>query len=265
MSTRLKDLILETLSRDGLRDLLRCFGARGGVEGPRLRQSSAALEALRIAGAEELLPRLAADVVREVARRYDVSATGSRTSVIERLVERESEERTLRSGVFVAIDFEGADTRPDSACAIGVVRVEGLEITSRLRRYIRPPREEFTCTRVHGITWEDVREAPTFAELWPELLGTFDAAEFIAAHNAGYDRKMLYTCCQHAGVVPPPLPFECTVRMARKHWKLRRVKLPDVCEHLAIPLRHHDPLSDAEASARIVIAARRVTLNRDFG
>ena len=34
-------------------------------------------------------------------------------------------------------------------------------------------------------------------------------------------------------------------------------KLPDVCAYLGLPLRHHDPLSDAEASARIVIAAHR--------
>ncbi|MFA5187667.1 MAG: exonuclease, partial [Patescibacteria group bacterium] len=32
-------------------------------------------------------------------------------------------------------------------------------------------------------------------------------------------------------------------------------KLPDVCRRLKIPLNHHDAASDAEACARIVMAA----------
>jgi hypothetical protein len=32
-----------------------------------------------------------------------------------------------------------------------------------------------------------------------------------------------------------------------------------VCEQLSIPLRHHDPLSDAEAAARIMLAAMERT------
>lgn len=34
-----------------------------------------------------------------------------------------------------------------------------------------------------------------------------------------------------------------------------RVSLPDVCARLGIELNHHDALSDAEACARIAIAA----------
>ena len=43
---------------------------------------------------------------------------------------------------------------------------------------------------------------------------------------------------------------------ARRTWGLPRNRLPDVCAHLGIALEHHDPLSDAEACARIAIAAR---------
>ena len=54
----------------------------------------------------------------------------------------------------------------------------------------------------------------------------------------------------------PDLRFECRMKMARDAWGLRPTKLPDVCQHLGIPLRHHDALSAAEACARIVLAAR---------
>jgi len=50
--------------------------------------------------------------------------------------------------------------------------------------------------------------------------------------------------------------FVCTVRLARRVWNLHPARLPDVCRHLGIPLRHHDPLSDATACAKIVLAAR---------
>ena len=45
--------------------------------------------------------------------------------------------------------------------------------------------------------------------------------------------------------------------LARRHLGIYPTTLPDVCRRLRIPLRHHDPLSDAEACARIVIAALR--------
>jgi DNA polymerase III subunit epsilon len=47
----------------------------------------------------------------------------------------------------------------------------------------------------------------------------------------------------------------CTVQLARKTWQLHPTKLPNVCDYLNIPLEHHQALSDAEACARIVIAA----------
>ena len=45
------------------------------------------------------------------------------------------------------------------------------------------------------------------------------------------------------------------VRLARAQWRIYPTALPDVCRHLRIPLRHHDAKSDAEACARIVLAA----------
>jgi DNA polymerase-3 subunit epsilon len=66
---------------------------------------------------------------------------------------------------------------------------------------------------------------------------------------------VLETCCRTARLSAPQAPYECTVRLARKTWNLFPTKLPDVCRHLGIPLRHHDAASDAHACARIVLAA----------
>jgi DNA polymerase-3 subunit epsilon len=158
---------------------------------------------------------------------------------------------------FTAIDFETADYGADSACALALVHVRGLEIVGRDLFMIRPPRARFAFTHIHGITWAHVRAEPSFAELWPSIGAKLSHGGFLAAHNAPFDRGVLEACCAVAGAAPPPLHFLCTVRLARRVWKLKRANLPAVCEHLGIELNHHDPASDAEACARIVIAARR--------
>ena len=55
----------------------------------------------------------------------------------------------------------------------------------------------------------------------------------------------------------PDVRFECTVKLAKKTWGLKRANLAAVSEFLNIPLVHHQALSDAEACARIVIAANQ--------
>lgn len=160
---------------------------------------------------------------------------------------------------FVAIDFETADFGRDSACAVALVRVENNEIVAKTHALIRPPRSRFLFTYIHGITWERVKHAPTFGEIWPKMAEEFLAgAEYFVAHNATFDKGVLEACCTKAGLPMPRLPFRCTVKLARQVWCLPSNKLNLVCEHLQIPLKHHDALSDAEACARIVLEAKKV-------
>jgi DNA polymerase-3 subunit epsilon len=158
---------------------------------------------------------------------------------------------------FAAIDFETANFRPDSACAVGLVVVKGRRIVRREHHLIRPPDRQFAFTHIHGLTWDDVREAPTFAELWPLLAETIGDVGFLAAHNASFDRRVMEACCRTYDLARPSQPYVCTVKIARTVWRLFPTKLPDVCRHLKIPLVHHQADSDAEACARIVIAARK--------
>lgn len=158
---------------------------------------------------------------------------------------------------FAAIDFETADYGADSACALGVVKVSSGRVARSRSWLIRPPRSLFAFTHIHGLRWQDVAGQPTFAELWPEIRAFVGAVDFFAAHNASFDRGVLAACCVAAGFAPPPQDFVCTVRLARSTWGLRPANLPAVCRHLGLSLKHHDALSDAEACARIVLAAAK--------
>lgn len=156
---------------------------------------------------------------------------------------------------FLALDFETANRYSNSACAIGLVRVEANQIVQRDYFLIRPPQRWFEFSAIHNIQWHDVATQPDFGELWDRLSLHFHAVDFIAAHNASFDRRVLHACCDTYGILKPLQDFICTVKLARQTWKIYPTKLPNVCEHLGILLDHHQALSDAEACARIVIAA----------
>jgi len=156
---------------------------------------------------------------------------------------------------FVAIDFETANYARESACSVGLVRVVDGAIVERAVHLIRPPTREFVFTYIHGLSWQDVAEAPTFGELWPTLAPICEGAEYFVAHNAPFDKGVLNACCAHYGLAPPGLEFRCTVQLARKVWNIYPTKLSDVCRRLSIPLDHHEALSDATACARIALEA----------
>lgn len=158
---------------------------------------------------------------------------------------------------FLAIDFETSNPHRHSACAVGLVIVENTEIVEKVSYLIRPPTDWFSFTWLHGISWEDVKGEPTFRELWSHIEPLFQNIDFAAAHNANFDRSVLKACCEYAGIPAPPVEFKCTVQLARKLWKIYPTKLPDVCAHFGIELRHHQALSDTIACAEIMIHALR--------
>ena len=156
---------------------------------------------------------------------------------------------------FVAIDFETFDEQRDSACAVGLVEVDGGEVVGRHHMLIRPPRPTpgLVNASLHGITWKRLADEPTFREMWPRINRVLAGADFMVAHYAAFDMSVLTKSCVAAGLRLPSLPMRCTWKLARKVWALPSSGLANVCRHLGIGLRHHHPLSDAEACARIVL------------
>ena len=142
-----------------------------------------------------------------------------------------------------------------SACALSVVVVNQGEVVERWHSLIRPPRRDFYFTYLHGISWNDVKDQPKFDQIMPQIRRLLDPVDFVAAHNASFDRSVLRACCELYGLTHMGLPFVCTVKLARKAWSLKPAALPNVCAHLKIPLKHHDAESDSHACARIVLSA----------
>lgn len=166
---------------------------------------------------------------------------------------------------FTAIDFETANTNPNSACSLGIAVVEAGRIVERKVWLIRPPTDEFTFTHIHGLTWQKVAAAPDFAELWPQI-GSYMTGRKLAAHNVRFDLNVLFALIKQYRVGFWRGQVIDSVAVARKIWpELSNHQLHTVASHLNIPLQQHDAFSDANACAEIVCQAERLqvgTLNK---
>ena len=160
---------------------------------------------------------------------------------------------------FTAIDFETANERRESACAVGVVRVRGGQITDTYATLLRPTvlRVDWRNQQVHGISEAELREAPSLADVWPELL-PYLHRQPVAAHNSAFDVSVLEYSCRDFGVPIPAFHALCSVKLAKLCWPhFERHKLDHVAGQFGIPLSHHDALSDARACAEITVRAFR--------
>lgn len=162
---------------------------------------------------------------------------------------------------ILAIDFETANERRDSACAVGLAWIEGDRIVRRESRLIRPPQMRFSPgnIRVHGILPADVRDKPGFGEAMAEFLPDL-AGGLVLAHNASFDIGVLRASLAGAGLPVPPLTYLCTLQIARKVFPHPAgCGLGKVAARLGIRFEHHDAGEDAYACAAIALAATRET------
>jgi DNA polymerase-3 subunit epsilon len=247
----LKQAILAVMSPESLKALCEEYG----LEVDSRSRLALAYQLMRYesVAVEKLLEILTESEVQAVCAAQSIAARGRKAALIKKLLKQE------RGPTFVALDFETADYSRDSACALGLVRVENHQIVQRTYSLIKPPRRRFVFTYLHGITWEDVANQPTFGELWPTYSPMLEGIDFLAAHNASFDRSVLHRCCAAAGIDSPKIPFRCTVQLARQTWNIYPTKLNHVCDHLGITLKHHQAASDAEACALIVMAAHQIS------
>ena len=112
-----------------------------------------------------------------------------KTSQSPSLPERLKLERPL---VVFDIEATGLNKRTDPIVANANVRYEpdgSVEQFAYLLNPGTPIPEE--ATQIHGITDDDVREAPTFAEMADVLTAHFDGADLAGYNILGYDIQML--------------------------------------------------------------------------
>lgn len=157
---------------------------------------------------------------------------------------------------FISMDFETANRYRSSACSIALVVVRNNEIVDSFYSLINPREKfEYRNIQVHGITPEDVQDAPTFDQVWQHIYQLFDPNHLVAAHNAPFDNSVLKATLNNYEITVPHYQTIDTVKTSKFFYpEFPNHKLNKVSELLDIDLKqHHNALYDSVACAKILL------------
>ena len=145
---------------------------------------------------------------------------------------------------------------------IGCIEIVNRRITERsYHQYINPEREvDAGAAEVHGITLDDLREKPLFADIAAEFVDFVRGAELII-HNAAFDVGFLDAEFGLLGSAWGRTTDYCTVfdtlKLARDMHPGQRNSLDALCKRYEVDASKrdvHGALIDAELLARVYLA-----------
>ncbi|MDY5153781.1 DNA polymerase-3 subunit epsilon [Actinobaculum suis] len=160
------------------------------------------------------------------------------------------------SSGFAVVDVEttGLDPRTDRIVQIGVVSLDRQGYNQGEWVSLVQPGRPMGATFVHGLTAQDVREAPSFTALIPQLEELL-SGRAVVAHNAPFDVSFLNAAFERASY-PFAIPAQatvCTMELSKIYLPEGRHSLPAAAERAGIQLtEHHRALADARAAAGLL-------------
>lgn len=112
------------------------------------------------------------------------------------------------------------------------------------------------ASKVNGITYEKIKDCPTFDKVWEQLKPYMTESVWIF-HNSNYDeRKVIIPEMQRYNIPVPQHWVCCTLENAKRlisKKEVKNYKLGTLCEHFDINLgdRFHEADFDTEACLRV--------------
>jgi DNA polymerase-3 subunit epsilon len=150
-----------------------------------------------------------------------------------------------------------------------VIEVAGVELVDRrltgrhVHFYVNPERDvDAAATEIHGMTWDDLRDKPRFADVAPELLDFLRDAEWII-HNAPFDVAFLdyeLALCGRGSSSGVCAKVTDTLALAREQFPGKRNSLDALCERFGVDNCErtlHGALLDARLLADVYLAMTR--------
>jgi DNA polymerase-3 subunit epsilon len=153
---------------------------------------------------------------------------------------------------FIAIDFETANPKRVSACALGYARVANGEIVEKKGYLVRPVGGHAPFqSKIHGLKDEHTFDKQMFDELYPTIKSIFQYP--IVGHSL-FDKQVLLALSKHFDL---DLNFNYTdsSKAAKECLPgLSNHKLRTLAKHFGLPaFKHHDAAEDAHACAMIFL------------
>ena len=153
---------------------------------------------------------------------------------------------------FSAIDFETANPKRVSACALGYAKVSNCEIVETKGYLIKPVGGHAPFqSKIHGIKDEHTFDKPEFRELFPEIQDIFNYP--LVAHSL-FDKQVLNALSEHFDLGLSFEYIDSSSIAKEKLPDLKNCKLKTLVKHFGLPaFRHHDATEDAIACAKIFL------------
>ncbi len=161
------------------------------------------------------------------------------------------------SGNFVVLDLETTSANPHAETSeivdITIVDEDGIPLVSTLVKPTLAIPEETTA--IHGITDEMVKDAPTFQEIYPQIVQALTGKDVII-YNADYDSYLLDNLIIRSGLDLPRFECWCLMRAYADYKKrpgaygnYKWIKLSEACELEKVVLTDaHRALGDTLAT-----------------
>lgn len=153
---------------------------------------------------------------------------------------------------YICVDIENPNTRGNSICSIGIIIVKDNKIIDKKYSLINPEdRFDINNSKITGLTFADVKDAPTFKEYWRSIKDLFKN-NIIVGHNITYDLSVISKALERYGIAVPAFNYYCTLKLSRKYINTNNYSLNSLCDLLKINLdNHHNALEDALSSQEI--------------
>ena len=156
---------------------------------------------------------------------------------------------------IAVIDIETPNRNNDIICSIGIVLIENESIVDTLYYLVNPETtfDEMNIN-IHGITENDVVNAPIFPEVWDSIKDIF-SGYLLAGHNFTFDLSCIKKALIKYNIEAVSVYYVDTLTISRNNIiDIENYQLSSLCDYFGTTLtNHHNALADSYATAEILL------------
>ena len=164
---------------------------------------------------------------------------------------------------IIAVDFETANPKRVSACAVGGCVIKDDQIVETFSTLLAPPIKEFSPinVRIHGITPEMVQSAPTFLDVFSKYRDHIEKRTIISYSK--FDLSVINNLLDYYDIDCSFTYVDVCEIAKQKILGLKNYKLTTVCQYLGFEkFNHHHAAEDAFMCARVYLALKGKELQK---
>ena len=200
-------------------------------------------------------------IPREYKTIFPTPATSVKVSSVFDMGKELPKELTDKTYVVFDLETTGLEVLNEGITEIGAVKLVDGKMTEQFTTLVKP---DYRITEknmeITGITPEMVENAPKIGTVIPDFLKFIDGAVLVA-HNAQFDMSFLKRFANGEDYEVKNQVLD-SLELARATLpQLRRHDLHTVADYFGIVFHHHRALSDAYATAEVLIELMKIKNN----